>query len=133
MRVRPGGLATGVEASTALYSTGFQLLVDGVNDGRTYYFEDDSLGNVVLFYFDSFGEKIITNPTFGTVDYTIGEVMLGYTNPITFLNTVVSNNRIQIRALPFGQDVIAKKSVFLDLDIDSSRIDALVDANLASY
>ena len=32
--------------SSVVYSTGFQLDQGGVNDARTYYFEDDGLGNI---------------------------------------------------------------------------------------
>ena len=116
--------------SSVVYSTGFQLDQGGVNDGRTYYFEDDTLGNIYLFYFDSTGTKIVKNATFGTVDYVNGEVMLGYVTPVTFINTVELNNLIKIRATPFGQDVVAKKTVYLDLDIESSRIDAIIDNNI---
>ena len=118
--------------SSVIYSTGFQLEIDGVTDGRTYYFEDDTKGAVYLFYFDSTGAKIVKNATFGTVDYEIGEVQLGYTTPITFTSTVELNDLIKIRAKPFSQDVVAKKTVFLDLDIDSSRIDAVIDTNIVS-
>jgi hypothetical protein len=118
--------------SSVVYSTGFRLLIGGVNDGRTYYFEDDGLGNIYLFYLDSTNTKIITNSTFGTVDYTNGEVMIGYSTPVTFVNTLLPNSVIQIRALPFGQDVVAKQSVYLELDSDSSKITALVDTNVLS-
>ncbi len=117
--------------SSVIYSTGFQLSQGGINDGRTYYFEDDTLGNVYLFYFDSTGTKIVKNASFGTVDYVNGEVMLGYVTPVTFVSTVELNNLIKIRATPFGQDVVAKKTVYLDLDIESSRIDAIIDTNIA--
>ena len=106
--------------------------IDGFNDGRTYYFEDDTKGTVYLFYFDDAGSKIVKEPNFGTVDYTNGEVMLGYTTPIIFVNTVELNNLIKIRANPFAQDIVAKKSVYLDLDVDSSRIDAVIDTNVQS-
>jgi hypothetical protein len=115
-----------------IYSTGFQLLTDGVNDGRTYYFEDDTKGNVYLFYLDSANTKIITNTTFGTVDYANGEVMLGYSTAVTFINTVLPNSVIRIRAIPFGQDVVAKQSVYLELDSDASKVTALVDTNVLS-
>ena len=118
--------------SSVIYSTGFQLEIDGVDDGRTYYFEDDTKGVVYLFYFDSTGAKIVKNATFGTVDYEIGEVKLGYTTPVTFVSTIELNNLIKIRANPFSQDVVAKKTVYLDLDIDSSRIDAVIDTNIVS-
>ena len=119
-------------SSAVIYSTGFQLLTDGVNDGRTYYFEDDTKGNVYLFYLDSANTKIITNTTFGTVDYANGEVMLGYSTAVTFINTVLPNSVIRIRAIPFGQDVVAKQSVYLELDSDASKVTALVDTNVLS-
>ena len=118
--------------SSVVYSTGFQLSQGGVNDGKTYYFEDDTKGNVYLFYFDSVGTKVVKNASFGTVDYVNGEVMLGYVTPVTFVSTVELNNLIKIRATPFGQDVVAKKTVYLDLDIESSRIDAVIDTNITS-
>ena len=117
---------------SVVYSTGFQLLQDGVNDGRTYFFEDDTRGNVYLFYLDSSNDKIITNATFGTVDYQTGDVQLGYTTPVTFVSTSLPNDIIQIRALPFGQDVVAKQSVYLELDSDASKIEVFVDTNILS-
>ena len=125
------GLKTDTNSSV-VYSTGFQVTQNGVNDGNTYYFEDDTKGNVYLFYLDSANTKIVTDPTFGTVDYVKGEVMLGYTNPVTFVNTVLPNSIIQIRALPIGQDVVAKQSVYLELDSNASNIDVLVDTNILS-
>ncbi len=125
------GLKTDTDRSV-IYSSGFQLLIDGLNDGRTYYFEDDTKGNIYLFYLDSTNSKILVNSTFGTVDYDKGEVMLGYTTPVTFVNTVLPNSIIQIRAFPRGQDIVAKQSVYLELDSDASTIDALVDTNILS-
>ena len=75
---------------------------------------------------------MIKNPTFGTVDYDIGEVMLGYVTPITMVSTTIINDTIEVRGIPAGQDVVAKKTVFLDLDINNSRIDALVDESILS-
>ncbi len=125
------GLKTDTNTSV-IYSTGFQLLNDGVNDGRTYYFEDDTKGNVYLFYLDSTNTKIITNTTFGTVDYEIGEVMIGYSSSVTFVRTILPNSIIQIRALPIGQDVVAKQSVYLELDSDASKVNPVIDTNILS-
>ena len=119
-------------SQAVVYSTGFQLLVGGVDDGRTYFFEDDTKGNIYSFYLDETNTKIISNPTFGTVDYVKGEVMLGYSTPVTFARTSLPNSLIQIRALPFGQDVVAKQSVYLQLDSTASKIDALIDTNILS-
>ncbi len=119
-------------SQAVVYSTGFQLLVGGVNDGKTYFFEDDTKGNIYSFYLDEANTKIISNLTFGTVDYVTGEVMIGYSTPVTFAKTSLPNSLIQIRALPFGQDVVAKQSVYLQLDSSASKIDALIDTNILS-
>jgi hypothetical protein len=81
---------------------------------------------------DETNTKIISNSTFGTVDYVKGEVMIGYTTPVTFDKTSLPNSLIQIRALPLGQDVIAKQSVYLQLDSTESKIDAIIDTNILS-
>ena len=109
-------------------STGFTL----AGDTTTYYFEDDTKGNIYTYYFNDDGAKTIKNAQFGTVDYVKGEVMLGYVTAVTFTSTLLPGSNIQIRALPFGQDVVAKKSVYLDLDVDNSKISAVVDTNTLS-
>ena len=114
--------------NSVIGSTGFTL--DG--DTTTYYFEDDTKGNIYSYYFNDDGAKTIKNAQFGTVDYVKGEVMLGYVTAVTFSSTVLPGSTIQIRALPFGQDVVAKKSVYLDLDVDNSKISAVVDSNVLS-
>ena len=76
--------------------------------------------------------KIPVDREFGTVDYEKGEIMLGYKESISFSGSVLPLGVIQVRAIPLGQDVVAKKSVYLDLDVDNSKISAVVDRNLLS-
>ena len=109
-------------------STGFTI----TGDDKIYYFEDDTKGIIYKYYFDENNVKIPINKEFGTVDYEKGEIMLGYKEPISFSGTVLPLDVIQVRAIPFGQDVVAKKSVYLDLDVDNSKISAVVDRNLLS-
>ena len=118
--------------TSVVYSAGFQLLQGGVNDGKTYFFEDDTKGNVYLFTIGEDNSKIISDPSFGTVDYQTGDVRIGYDTPVVFANTALPNSIIQIRAFPFGQDVIAKQSVYLELDLNSSQIDSFIDTNILS-
>ena len=58
--------------------------------------------------------------------------MIGYSTPVTFVKTSLPNSLIQIRALPLGQDVVAKQSVYLELDSEASKIDAIIDTNILS-
>jgi len=123
----------GLNMSTSVvYSTGFQIMLNGSNDGRTYFFEDDTEGNLILYYAQTDGTKVIEDRRFGTVDYTNGEVKIGYINPVTFVSTSEPGSVIRVRGVPLGQDVVAKKSVYLELDINNSKISAVVDSNLLS-
>ncbi|QIN96925.1 baseplate wedge subunit [Synechococcus phage MA10] len=117
--------------TSSVYSTGFQLSIEGVIDPQTYYFEDDSEGNIYRFYLDTSNNKVVVDKNFGTVDYTKGEVLLGYSAPITIVNTTVDNDVIEIRAIPYNQDVIASKTVYADFDIAKSDIVAVVDQEIA--
>jgi len=117
-----------VAGVSSVASSGFTVL----NDTTTYYFEDDGVGNIQTYYFDSVGTKIIADFEFGTIDYIKGEIMIGYVTAVTFTSTVLPGNEIHIRAFPLGQDVVAKKSVYLDLDVENSRISAVIDTNVLS-
>ena len=62
-----------------------------------------------------------------------GIVELGYRFKlgIKVLSTVETSNIIQIRAIPKELDVFADESVFLDLDVSRSNIQASVDNKIA--
>jgi len=116
-----------IDPDKGVYSTGFTL----VGDTKVYYFEDDKNGTVYSFYFDSLNNKIISNKQFGTVDYVKGEVMIGYDTPINITSTKVSGSIVEVRAYPVSQDVIARQSVYLSLDVAKSDINSVVDTQLA--
>ena len=52
-----------------LSSTGFRMEVNGIFDEKVYYMEDDSNGNVRIFYITENNRKVITNNYFGSVNY----------------------------------------------------------------
>ena len=121
-------------AAPVIGSTGFRIynIETGALRPETYYFEDDTKGELLLYRIGSEGEKRYEYDIFGTVNYETGELKIGYREPVTFKSTVLPGNEIQVRALPLGQDVVAKKSVYLDLDVDNSKIAAVIDTNLLS-
>ena len=114
------------------YSTGFRITVEGSTDDTVYYFEDDTKGNLQRFYLDAAGQKIVVDEKFGTIDYEKGEIKVGYQSPVTIVNTSVDNNTVEVRAFPASQDVIAKRSVSVVLDVSKSDIVAVVDTSSAS-
>ena len=115
-----------INPDKGIYSTGFNL----VGDTKTYFFEDDKKGTVYSFYFDSLNNKVIANKQFGTVDYEKGEVKIGYDTPINITSTKVSGSIVEVRAYPVSQDVVARQSVYLSLDVAKSDINSVVDTQL---
>ena len=115
----------------SVYSTGFGMLVNGINDGVTYYMEDDGNGIVYRFHFNELNQKIIDDDNFGTVDYTKGEVMFGYNSDLTIVNTTVDGAILELRARPTTQDIIVKRTMAINFDIAKSNILAVVDTEIA--
>ena len=104
-------------------STGFTI------QGRTetMYISDypDSnmnTGKLFLFYFD--GETVVKISDIGTVNYVDG--ILNIDN-INVFSTVKPNNIIEIEATPYSNDIIAKKSIYLKLDVGASDINVTKD------
>lgn len=110
-----------------LWSTGFQLVINGILDTNTYYMEDDGAGNIVLLYLNSDFGKIIKTKNFGTIDYDRGEIKIGYVNSITFANTAIGNSIIEFRSIPQNQDIESIRTMYLDLDVSKSDIEVVVE------
>ncbi len=88
-------------------------------------------GSIYRFYFNDANDKVVVDKNFGTVDYTNGEVLLGYSTPFKIIGTSVDNIIIQIRGIPHNQDVIAEKTVYAEFDDASSSIFAVVDQQIS--
>lgn len=120
--------------NVVIHSSGFRIENDGVLDLKTYYFENiptcdpEGFYKLRLFYFDNSNQKIITNEDFGNVDIIKGELKFGYDTPVNVIDTIEPNSIIEIRAIPSEQDIIARRSVYLQLDISKSNINAVSDS-----
>ena len=110
-------------------STGFRMEVNGIYDERVYYMEDDTQGNVRTYYVTENNRKVITNEFFGTIDYDTGDIRVGFEEPIKIINVTEETELINFRVLPKNMDIIAKESVFLNLDLGSSDFIAYADTN----
>jgi hypothetical protein len=86
------------------------------------YLEDRN-GVIVLYRLDSqTNDKIVLNSNQGSVDYLKGEIKI---NDLTIIQGSFSDNKIEIRVKPRFNDIIAKREIFLDVDIDKSTITAI--------
>ena len=112
-----------------------------ISDVFCYYYNDFNDKIKVNFYVNTVSQLTIVDVPgedkqivpFGVLYLNRGEVELGYkfTNGIKFVATERPQNVIQIRAKPYDQDVFAKESVFLELDVASSDIESTVDLKVA--
>jgi multidrug efflux pump subunit AcrA (membrane-fusion protein) len=84
---------------------------------------DLTTGNLFLFSIEN-NKVIIKSNTIGTVDYITGEINI---DNINVSSTLALDNIIQIEATPYSNDIIAKKSVYLKLDVGSSTVTPLKD------
>ena len=70
------------------------------------------------------GDKIVLDDFVGTVDYEKGEVKM---NDLTIIKGSFEDNRIQLRALPRQNDIVASREVYLDVDIANSSFIAYAE------
>lgn len=109
-----------------IYSTGFRI----PDSQFVHYFENEpqvgfeEMGNIRMFHFNEFNEKVIDNKLFGSIHYPTGEIKLGYVNPITISESLIADSAIEVRAYPSdsGKSVFARKSVFLRMNLEDSLI-----------
>ena len=84
---------------------------------------DLKTGRLYLFSVD--GEKESTEQQdVGVVDYITGEINI---DNINVSSTALPNNIIEIEATPYSNDVVAKKSIYLKLDIGKSSLNMVKD------
>lgn len=84
---------------------------------------DLKTGNLFLFSLD--GKSIVTqSKKVGTVNYITGELDI---DNITVVSTLRPNNIIEIEATPYSNDIIAKKTIYLKLDVGSSNFSMIKD------
>ena len=105
-------------------STGFKI----EGETATVYLGDRpnsdlKTGSLFLFALEN-NEVSIKVRSVGTINYTTGEINI---DNINVTSTVLANNIIQIDATPYSNDVIAKKSIYLKMDVDANRISVAKD------
>ena len=81
------------------------------------YLEDRG-DKIVLYRLDSqTGEKIVLNNSQGLINYAKGELRIYNLN---IIKGTFADNRIEVRLKPQYNDILAKREVFLDVDVDKS-------------
>ena len=106
-------------------STGFKINND--SSLNEHFLDDDGAGNIRVYYLSG-TTRIYTSSTYGTIDYTTGEVILTSSN-ITSISNVdgAASTRIRVFALPSSNDIVPVRNQVLEIDTANSTISGSID------
>ena len=107
-------------------STGFKIS----NDSSTneHFLDDDGAGNLRVYYLSG-TTRVYTSSTFGTVNYTTGQVVLTSAN-ITSISNVdgATSTIIRVFPIPNSNDIVPVRNQILEIDTANSTVGGEVDA-----
>tara|TARA_B100000902_G_scaffold220858_1_gene209723 strand:+ start:2258 stop:4114 length:1857 start_codon:yes stop_codon:yes gene_type:complete len=106
-------------------STGFKINND--NSTNEHFLDDDGKGNIRVYYLNG-TTRIYTSTTFGTIDYTTGEIVLTSAH-ITSISNVdgAASTRIRVFTTPSSNDIIPVRNQVLEIDTANSTITGSID------
>lgn len=99
-------------------STGFYI----PNSNEIHYLDDDAQGNIRLYYTNTAFEKVIVNPTIGTINYEKGEVIV---RSLTI--RALDGPFFEWQVKPESYDVISALNQIVQIDPEILRVEAIAD------
>jgi len=111
----------GTSTSPTVSSSGFMISGDVTN---TYYINDDGAGLLRLYYIKGTGEKEYVDGLWGSIDYTMGEIVI---NDLIITSTSVAGNLLQISGVPESNDLVSLRETYLTIGIDNTTVSVLED------
>ena len=112
-------------AGGVVSSTGFKIS----NDSSTneHFLDDDGAGNIRVYYLSG-TTRIYTSESFGTINYSTGEIILTSAN-ITSISNIdgAASTRIRVTVTPDSNDIIPVRNQTLEIDTSNSSFTASVD------
>jgi len=106
-------------------SSGFKINDDlSLNE---HFLDDDGAGNLRVYYLNG-TVRIYTDSTYGTVNYTTGQVVLTSAN-ITSISNIdgAASTVVRIFATPNSNDIVPVRNQILEIDTANSSVSADVD------
>ena len=112
-------------AGGVVSSTGFKINDD--SSTNEHFLDDDGAGNLRAYYLSG-TTRIYTSSSFGTVDYSSGEIVLTSAN-ITSISNVdgAASTRVRVTVQPDSNDVVPVRNQVLSIDTANSSFSASVD------
>jgi hypothetical protein len=112
------------QSSYNVISTGFKIV--GIND--TVYMADEVIdannGRMFLFTYTDGGTPNVIKRNAGTVKYDVGEIII---DTVNILSTDISNNVIEVQAVPHSNDVIGLRDLYIRLDMTNTTVTMIQD------
>lgn len=102
-------------------STGFFI----PNSTKVHYLDDDGKGNVRLYYVGPNFDKVIVNPSIGTIEYEVGRVVVRNLT-ITALADVI----FEMQVKPESYDVISALNQIVQIDPTLLTVEAIADQTI---
>jgi len=106
-------------------STGFKINDD--SSTNEHFLDDDGNGNIRVYYLSG-TTRIYTSSTFGTINYTTGEIVLTSAN-ITSISNVdgAASTVIRVTVQPDSNDIVPVRNQVLSIDTANSSFTGSVD------
>ena len=112
------------ESRYNITSTGFKI--DGITD--TVYMADEVIdknnGRIFFFTYTEGGMPNIIKKNAGTVKYDIGEILI---DTVNILSTTISNDVVEVQAIPNSNDVIGLRDLYVRLDMTNTTVTMIQD------
>ena len=112
-------------AGGVISSTGFKINND--SSANEHFLDDDGAGNLRVYYLSGTA-RVYTDSTYGTVNYTTGEVVLTSAH-VTSISNVdgATSTQIRVFATPSSNDIVPVRNQVLSIDTSNSTITGEVD------
>ena len=106
-------------------STGFKINDD--SSASEHFLDDDGDGNIRVYYLSG-TTRIYTSSTYGTINYTTGEIILTSAH-ITSISNIdgAASTRIRVFIKPDSNDVVPVRNQVLSIDTTNSTVTGSVD------
>ena len=111
-------------AGGVVSSTGFKIFGDDTNE---HFLDDDGAGNIRVYYLSG-TTRIYTDSTYGTIDYTNGEIILTSAN-ITSISNIdgAASARVRVTVSPDSNDIVPVRNQVLSIDTANSNVSGGID------
>ena len=106
-------------------SSGFKINDD--SSTNEHFLDDDGEGNIRVYYLSG-TTRVYTSTTFGTINYTSGEIVLTSAN-ITSISNIdgAASTRVKVTVTPDSNDIVPVRNQTLEIDTSNSSFTGSVD------